>query len=126
MVFTSKDKKYIDKGKYKMKLLTTYLFTLFLIMPVFADDCQVQGEKVQWLTDYCMYKFDTDDVLEIEACMAEDTKHDYEDDCAAKVKYKRKMCKIAIEEEEIRMGVQECLNDESFMGSTVKNSGIGK
>ncbi|MFC2074480.1 hypothetical protein ACFLR3_04440, partial [Campylobacterota bacterium] len=71
-------------------------------------------------------QLDTDDVLEIEACMNDDAKNDYQDDCTAKIKYKRKMCKIAIEEEEIDMRVQECLNDESFMGTTVKKGGIGK
>ncbi len=109
-----------------MKLLTIYLLTLFLIMPAFAEDCQIKGLKIQWLTDYCMYILDTDDVLEIQTCMDDDGKNDYEDDCAAKIKYKRKMCKIAIEEEQITMRVQECLNDESFMGPTVKDSGIGK
>lgn len=109
-----------------MKLLTTSLVSLFLVISVLAEDCQVKGPKIQWLADYCMYQLDTDDVLEIEACMNDDAKNDYQDDCAAKIKYKRKMCKIAIEEEEIDMRVQECLNDESFMGATVKKGGIGK
>ncbi len=109
-----------------MKLLITFLFGLFLAVPVFAEDCEVKGLKIDWLRDYCMLTFDTEDVLEIKACIEDDAKNEYEDDCAAKIKYKRKMCKVAIEEEEIKMGAQECLNDDSFMGPTVKSGGIGK
>ncbi len=109
-----------------MRVLIACLLGLALMMPVFADDCQVKGARVQWLTDYCMYTLDTDDVPEIEACMRDDAKNEYADECAAKIKYKRKMCKIAIDEEQISMSLQECLLDESFMGSTVKNIGIAE
>jgi len=107
-----------------MKLLTACLLSIvFLVIPVFAEECQVKGLKIQWLTDYCMYKLETDDILEIDACMNDDAKNNYKDDCFAKIKYKRKMCKIAIEEEWIKNTVQGCLTDQSFMGSTVKHSG---
>ncbi len=109
-----------------MQWLRIGLLSAVLFIPVFSAECQVKGLKVDWLRDYCMYQLDTDDMVEIEACMNNDVKNDYKDECAAKIKYKRKMCKIAIEEEWIKGTVQDCFRDDAFMGSTVKNSAIGK
>ena len=48
------------------------------------------------------------------------------DACAAKRQYKRALCELSIRRGHVKGGVERCLRDPAFMGSTVRNGGVGR
>ena len=109
-----------------MKFLIPGLLCFLVSLAAIADDtCPVNGPKIQWLADYCMYKLGTDDIITADPCMNEDAKRHYESDCAAKIHYKKAMCEIAISGGWVKKTPEQCFADPNFMGSTVRNGGVG-
>jgi len=107
-----------------------FILCVLCIVPalqsVAADsDCPINGPKIQWLVDYCMYKIGTDDIIAADPCMKEDEKINYRNDCDAKIKYKKEMCNLAIGSGWVKKSRDACFADPEFMGGTVRNGGVG-
>jgi len=90
-----------------------------------TDSCPVQGEAIQWIADYCMFKLETDDEIAVSDCIADEIKTSFKSDCVAKAHYKRVLCELTIRAEATQGPIERCLADGSFMGSTVRNGGVG-
>lgn len=89
------------------------------------DSCPVQGETIQWIADYCMFRLATDDEIAVSDCIADEIKASFKSDCVAKAHYKRALCELAIRAEATQGPIERCLADRHFMGSTVRNAGVG-
>ena len=87
--------------------------------------CPVQGDKIHWIADWCMSTLETDDEIAAGDCINEELKKRFGSDCAAKQHYKRRMCELAAKRDRLRGGVSSCMADRTFMGSTVRNGGVG-
>lgn len=90
-----------------------------------TDSCPVQGEAIQWIADYCMFKLETDDEIAVSGCIADEIKTSFKSDCVAKAHYKRALCELTIRAEATQGPIERCVADGSFMGSTVRNGGVG-
>lgn len=89
------------------------------------DSCPVQGETIQWIADYCMFRLETDDEIAVGDCIADEIKTSFKSDCVAKAHYKRALCELTIRAEASQGPIERCLADGSFMGSTVRSGGVG-
>ena len=103
------------------------LVLLFLISREgFAQTaCPVQGDKIHWIADWCMSTLETDDEIVAGACINEELKQPFRNDCVAKQSYKRRLCELAAKRGQLQAGVSGCMADKAFMGSTVRNGGVG-
>ena len=95
--------------------------------PVLAQpgECPAAGAKIHWIADYCMSKLETDDEIASGSCINEEIARASASDCAAKSYYKKEMCRMAISRKQRKGGISRCLADMKFMGSTVRNGGVG-
>ena len=91
-----------------------------------AAGCSIPGEKIHWIADYCMAKLETDDEIAAGDCIGTELERAPKDACAAKRKYKRALCELSIRRGHVKSGVERCLGDRAFMGSTVRNGGVGR
>ena len=89
-----------------------------------AAACPVPGERMHWLADYCMAELQTDDEIAASDCIGEQLEISHENDCAAKIYYKTLMCRTALTRGHIA-SVERCLADDAYVGSTVRNGGVG-
>ncbi|OGA32057.1 MAG: hypothetical protein A3G80_15420 [Betaproteobacteria bacterium RIFCSPLOWO2_12_FULL_62_13b] len=64
-----------------------------------TDSCPVQGEAIQWIADYCMFKLETDDEIAVSDCIADEIKISFKSHCIAKARYKRALCELTIRAE---------------------------
>lgn len=72
-----------------------------------------------------MSKLETDDEIPASACIDEELKRAFKTDCAAKLHYKRAMCRKSIAAGQREGGIGRCIADGDFMGYTVRNKGVG-
>jgi len=72
-----------------------------------------------------MSEIGTDDEIAAMDCISQELRRPFPDDCAAKRHYKRKMCEGAVSRQTVAGTLESCLEDEDFMGYTVRNKGIG-
>ena len=106
-----------------------WLLAALLALPAFAAGpgrCAIPGERIHWIADYCMAKLETDDEIAAGDCIGAELKRAPKGACAAKRKYKRALCELSIRHGHVGNGVEACLKDRAFMGSTVRNGGIGR
>lgn len=108
-----------------LRLLSIVSLALTASLPALAGECPIQGPRIQWQADYCMFKVESDDIVTADPCMRADGKRHYRNDCEAKKYYKRQMCRIARRNGSIRQTEQQCINDKSFVGPTVSHNGVG-
>ena len=111
-----------------MKTALTTLLLILLAAPVFGQDsspCPIEGEKIHWIADFCMAKLETDDEIAAMDCINQELEHPFPNDCTAKRHYKRALCTLAIADKVIAETPERCLEDKDFMGSTVRNKGVG-
>ena len=101
------------------------LAAVTLIASAADPGCEVPGDKVHWIADYCMAKLGTDDEIAAGDCINEELTRRFASDCAAKLHYKKQMCEAAVQRGDFKGGVQACLADRSFAGPTVSNGGVG-
>lgn len=80
---------------------------------------------MHWIADYCMAKLQTDDEIPASECIAKESGHKFQSDCAAKIRYKRAMCRTAIADKRHRGPLSACVRDPAFVGHTVRNGGVG-
>jgi hypothetical protein len=111
--------------KNMLGCIAAVLFFTCRIVSANAEDCPVQGDAFQWAADFCMYKSGTDDFAhpDVVACMQKQAEPAPRKVCETKRKYKQEICAIVV-----RGGyysrVDDCLNDRSFSGPTVRSGGI--
>jgi hypothetical protein len=72
-----------------------------------------------------MSTLETDDEIAAGSCINKESAKRFKDDCIAKLHYKQAMCELAIARGHIAGGVNRCLADQDFVGSTVRNGGVG-
>ena len=87
--------------------------------------CRIPGLALHWIADYCMAQAETDDEVAASACIGDELKRAFADDCAAKLHYKRAMCERAIALRYRQGEVDDCLADRGFVGATVRHGGVG-
>jgi len=98
---------------------------LCMAAPAYAA-CTIPGERVHWIADYCMATLSTDDEIAAGDCIARELARSKAlADCPAVTHYKRAMCTLAVQRR--RTGsVAACVADLGFVGSTVRDSGVGR
>lgn len=104
------------------------LFLLLVATPACGQDspnCSIPGDKIHWITDFCMAKFGTDDEIPAMDCIDQELRRLFPDDCSAKRHYKRAMCEGVVSRQAFAGTIDDCLADENFMGPTVRNGGVG-
>lgn len=111
----------------RLLLQPLLLAALSAATPALAQprECAIAGEKIHWIADYCMSTLETDDEIAAGACINSEFNRVFASDCEAKVHYKKTMCQRAIALKQRPGNVDNCLADKSFMGSTVRNGGVG-
>jgi hypothetical protein len=90
-----------------------------------APRCALPGETIQWVADFCMAKMETDDEIAVSDCIERERKRLPNDACAAKTRMKRAMCTLAIARGHRSDGVERCVADRGYMGTTVERGGVG-
>jgi len=91
-----------------------------------AAECRVAGERMHWIADFCMAQLETDDEVAAGACVGRESKKRFTNDCAAKIYYKRQMCRLSVERKARKGSVQSCEGDGGFIGATVRKGGVGR
>jgi hypothetical protein len=105
-----------------------FLFALALLpaLPAQAQQCRVPGDRIHWIADFCMAQLETDDEIPASACISGQARKRFANDCAAKIYYKRQMCRLVLERKARKGSVQSCEADSGFIGRTVRNGGVGR
>lgn len=89
-----------------------------------AGACDVAGDSVHWIADYCMATLSTDDEIVAGDCIAAETRAPHGDECATRRHYKAALCALALERGARRGTLGACLADARFGGSTVRGGGV--
>lgn len=107
-------------------VVSAFLFGLPAVSLAAPAACPVRGEAIQWIADYCMLEAQTDDEIAVSDCIAEHLATKFNDDCAAKMHFKRAMCGGPGQGGAPRTSVDACVADPEFMGRTVRHGGVGR
>jgi hypothetical protein len=102
------------------------LLGLPVLSPAAPVACPVRGEVIQWIADYCMLEAQTDDEIAVSDCIAQQLTTTFTDDCAARMHFKRAMCRLSGGGGAPRTSVDACVADPDFMGRTVRHGGVGR
>jgi hypothetical protein len=111
-----------------MKLVQLFTLILLLVPPVYGQEpqpCPIEGDPIHWMADFCMSTLETDDEIVAMDCIDRELRRPFPDDCAAKVYYKRALCSLAVSRQAYTGTIESCVEDKNFMGSTVRNQGVG-
>jgi len=73
-----------------------------------------------------MAQLETDDEVAAGACVGRESKKRFTNDCAAKIYYKRQMCRLSVDRKTRKGSVQSCEADGAFIGTTVRKGGVGR
>ncbi len=92
-----------------------------------ADEpsCEIPGEKIHWIADYCMARLETDDEIPAMDCIAKENAVPFRSACAAKRHYKKAMCELSISRRTLNGELERCVADPEYVGATVRNGGVG-
>jgi len=101
------------------------LSSILLWVPAWTSACELPGEPVQWIADYCMLKLSTDDEVTAGDCIARESRHAAGPACGVKRKYKRSMCELLVRRDK-RVTVPTCVKDPAIVGHTVRSGGVGR
>lgn len=110
-----------------MRIAIAIALSVFPLTSVSATDngsCSVPGHAVQWLADYCMFKEETDDLIAASSCMElERDRNSPTDECAAKLRYKTRLCNLHLARRTREGTIEDCVGDPNFSGDIVRNDG---
>lgn len=87
--------------------------------------CPIAGETIHWVADYCMASIGTDDEIAASDCIHQQLELKFENACQAKAHFKRSLCRLLHEHGTIQDSIEQCVNDPSFQGRTVRQGGGG-
>lgn len=114
-------------GRLALSIVVSgFLFGLPALSPAATAACPVRGEVIQWIADYCMLEAQTDDEIAVSDCIAQQLATTFTDDCAARMHFKRAMCRLSGAGAAPRTSVDACVADADFMGRTVRHGGVGR
>ena len=100
---------------------------IVLAAPILAHsrECPVAGMGIHWIADYCMSKLETDDEIAASSCINSQAARAFKTECAARIYYKKALCRLAIARKQRPNDIKKCLADTTFVGPTVRNGGVG-
>ncbi len=87
-------------------------------------DCAVKGTRMHWIADYCMANLQTDDEIAAGDCINAEASRKFAGECRAKTHYKKSLCTLVASRKHVT-GIDRCMADKDFMGSTVRQKGVG-
>jgi hypothetical protein len=90
-----------------------------------APPCAVPGEPVHWVADWCMATLQTDDEIAASDCIARHPVSAFASGCAAKLHFKRELCRLLRGAQATPEALQACVDDPQVMGRTVREGGVG-
>ena len=90
-----------------------------------ASECDIHGESIHWMVDYCMARIGTDDEIAASPCIQEQTQILFRSECGARAHFKRALCALSVGRGGYRGLVTECVDDQEFRGITVRDGGVG-
>jgi hypothetical protein len=90
-----------------------------------ASECPIPGEALHWVVDYCMATLETDDEIPASDCIAAHPVGAFASACAAKLHFKRELCRLLRSPDASPETIERCVVDPSVMGYTVRNGGVG-
>lgn len=109
-----------------MKTLALVAAFIFLFSPLAEAAeirCEIQGDTMHWIADYCMYKVGTDDFASPEVVHCFSTENPKNPDCCAnRKKFKMKICELM--RSYFDGSTEKCMADKTFSGPTVRDGGI--
>lgn len=88
--------------------------------------CDIPGEPIQWIADYCMALIGTDDEIAASECINDQLTQVPSDACAAKAQFKRGLCGLVVANGFRSGTVDACVEDPGFSGNTVARGGVGE
>lgn len=94
--------------------------------PAAADDCELRGERVQWIADDCLRQLQTDDEIAASACIEAGLRQPFASDCAAQRHYKQRLCRATLAADASTADIERCLRDPAVMGPVVRDGGVGR
>jgi hypothetical protein len=98
-------------------------------VPAFAQpaaECPIPGDALHWVVDYCMATLQTDDEIPASDCIAAHPLGAFASACAAKLHFKRELCRLLQSPEAPPATIERCVADPAVIGSTVRNGGVGR
>jgi hypothetical protein len=90
-----------------------------------AAPCEVPGDAIHWVADWCMATLETDDEIPASACIAQHPLSAFASECAAKRHFKRELCRLLRGPQASAAALQACVSDPAVMGRTVRDGGVG-
>lgn len=108
-----------------MRAVSTLALLASVSLATAATPCLAPGEAVHWRVDYCMLKLETDDEIAVSGCIEEEGRQRFPSSCASNAHFKKQMCELMIENGTRAGTLDRCLEDQTFMGPTVRNGGVG-
>lgn len=103
------------------------LALLFPGIPIaWAEECEIPGQAMHWIADYCLHQAETDDFQEpkVQACFEKSQGYKIQDTCENRKKYKMKLCQHLVSRGYYEGDVGSCFADKEFIPTTVRNGGI--
>ncbi|WP_157671866.1 hypothetical protein [Desulfuromonas soudanensis] len=103
--------------------------TILLLVPLCCsaneNECPAKGDVLHWVADYCMYLAETDDFgnENVQSCFEKEQAFKIDNTCENRMKYKKKLCNLSLVRDSYT-SVEECYEDKSFSGPTVRNGGV--
>ena len=106
-----------------LALVTAFIFLLSPLAQGAEAQCEIQGDTMHWIADYCIYKVSTDDFASPEVVKCFTTENTGNpDSCANRKKYKMKICELM--KSYFYNSTEKCMADKTFSGPTVRNGGV--
>ncbi len=97
-----------------------------LALPAWAQQCKVAGDKARWIADFCKAELETDDAAQAAPCIAKESRKHFANECAARIYYKRQLCRLAVERKARAGSLQSCEADARFTGAAVRKGAAGR
>ena len=109
-----------------MRLAATAVVMAALAPSNPAVACELPGEAIHWVMDYCMARLQTDDEIAASDCIGQEwSRRRTGDACQTKRWAKAAMCRLARQRGHVR-DLARCIADPSYVGSTVRGGGVGR
>jgi hypothetical protein len=90
-----------------------------------AAPCPVPGAPIHWVADWCMAMLETDDEIPASDCIAQHPVSSFASACAAKLHFKRELCRVLRGPQAPAAALDACVADPAVMGRTVRRGGVG-
>ena len=109
-----------------MKQFAAIFLVTFVSASAMAEtpvQCSIPGDALHWQADYCLYVVGTDDIIAAGPCLERESKILFRSRCNEKFHYKRAICELIIKSGGRSGTIDNCVQDPTFVGPTVRNGG---